>query len=82
MKVDVFYEDVLRGDFKRIRERSPKFHEFVLCCAQKDGRQDVVDRLLAENICNGDVALTLVDYLMLPLFPIVMAMLIYLCFYK
>ena len=50
MKITEFYDDVLKGDLTRIKNRSPKFPEFVLRSALQDGRKDVVDNLLSSGI--------------------------------
>ena len=95
MTMKCFYEDVLKGDLKRIKDRSPKFPEFVLRSALQDGRRDVVDILLTggvefdaelikmaqQQVIQCDVALTTIDYVMVSLLPIILSVLIYiLCF--
>ena len=48
LKPKDFYEDVLKGDFKKINERSPMFYEFILKCAREESRQDVVHAIIEE----------------------------------
>jgi len=87
MKMTVFYDDVLKGDLTRIKNRSPKFPEFVLQSAIQDGRQDVVEKLLASSVElrqkfiseEVDDKLTLIDYVMLSFLPILISLLMYVC---
>jgi hypothetical protein len=84
MKMTEFYDDVLKGDLTRIKNRSPKFPEFVLQSAIQDGRQDVVDKLqslvyqsrISEDV---DDNLRLIDYVMLSFLPILISLLMYVC---
>jgi hypothetical protein len=87
MKMTVFYDDVLKGDLTRIKNRSQKFPEFVLQSALQDGRQDVVEKLqslvhqsrISEDV---DDKLTVMDYVMLSVMPILISLLMYVCCFR
>ena len=92
LKMKDFYDDVLKGDLTRIKNRSPKFPEFVLRSALQDGRKDIVDNLILSGIeydneltkqarekFNDDVKITLMDYFILCLSPILISLLLFIC---